>query len=102
MPPVTWSLAVVANYGISDSVVNWRLLFDIVSWEMGEIPPTPRQNQWVENSRDGWMIQSQSKLFKANQGFFGKNFSFLKTEWKKEVGFCALASLLLTSLGAVR
>jgi hypothetical protein len=54
-------------------MINWRLLFDIVSREVGEIPPTPHQNQWVENSRDGLMIQSQSKLFKANQGFFGKN-----------------------------
>ncbi len=31
-------LEVVANYEISDSVVNWRLLFDIVSWELVEVP----------------------------------------------------------------
>jgi hypothetical protein len=55
----------------------------------------------VKNSRDGLMIQSHSKLFKAIQGFFGKNFSFLKTEWKNGGGLCALASLLLTSLVAV-
>jgi hypothetical protein len=79
MPPATWSLAVVANYGISDSAVNWRLLFDIVSWEWEKFP---RLYAKINGLKFKGRIDD-SKLFKANQGFFGKNFSFLKTEWKR-------------------
>jgi hypothetical protein len=54
-------------------MVNWRLLFDIGESGSGRNSPNSAPKSMVENSRDGLMIQSQSKLFKANQGFFGKN-----------------------------
>jgi hypothetical protein len=61
----------VANYGISDSVVNWRLLFDIVSWELGEVPlrlGTKINGQKfkgrIDDSKPFKAVQSHSRIFR--------------------------------------